>query len=65
MFDLTTILTLLAPAVIAPLGCLVFLKAIARAETARRETPAPHASIVRESAAAPVSAEAGRARQAA
>lgn len=63
MFDLTTILTLLAPAVIAPLGCLVLLKAIARAETARREEPAPPpASIVREPTA-PVSAEAPRARQ--
>ncbi len=54
MFDLTlmTILSLLAPAVIAPLACVGCLRAIRRAESARRLTrtaPAPH--IVRESAA--------------
>jgi hypothetical protein len=40
MFDLPTILTLLAPAVLAPLACLLLLRAIGRADEARRARPA-------------------------
>jgi hypothetical protein len=36
MFDLTTILTLIAPAFIALLACRLFLRALGRAEASRR-----------------------------
>lgn len=62
MFDFTTILTLIAPAVIAPLGCLAILKAIGRAE-ARRRTRAPAPVEVVVDRAAPPAAEPTRARQ--
>jgi hypothetical protein len=66
MFDLTTttILSLIVPTIVAPLACLGFVRAIARAEaarkTARRAVPPPR--IVLDSAAAPVSADRVRER---
>ena len=64
MFDLTTILTLIAPAVIAPIACLLLLRAIGRAEAKRRATPAPaqpqirlDTQIVLDSATAPLVAD--------
>ena len=67
MFNFMTILTLLAPAVIAPLGCVVFLRAIGRAEASRRATraPAPSAQIKLDSPPVAVPAEHGLERQAA
>jgi hypothetical protein len=42
MFDLATILTLIAPAFIALLACGLFLRAMGRAEAGRRaDRPAP------------------------
>jgi hypothetical protein len=61
MFDLTTttILSLIVPTIVAPLACLGCVRAIARAEaarkTARRAAPAPR--IVLDSAATSVSAD--------
>jgi hypothetical protein len=67
MFDLTTItiLSLIVPTIVAPLACLVFVRAIARAEAARHaarkavpavpKVPAPR--IVLESPAAPLTVE--------
>jgi hypothetical protein len=53
MFDLTTILTLIAPAFIALLACRLFLRALGRAEASRRaDRPlAPPARIVLDPAA--------------
>jgi len=62
MFDLMTILTLLAPAIIAPLACRFILRAIGRAEADRRPAPAPPTQIVLDSSAAPLAAEHTRAR---
>ena len=36
MFDLTTLLTLIAPAIVALVACRVFLYVLARAEASRR-----------------------------
>jgi hypothetical protein len=62
MFDLTTttILSLIVPTIVAPLACLGFVRAIARAEAARRTTrgAAPIARIVLDPVAtAPLTAE--------
>ena len=60
MFNLTltTILSLIAPAIVAPLACVGCLRAIRRAESAGRPTrsaPTPH--IVLDSAATPLAAD--------
>jgi hypothetical protein len=64
MFDLLTILTLLAPAVLAPPACLMLVRAIGRAEASREAPPVPArpAQIVLDAAAAPVVAERVRER---
>lgn len=60
MFNLTltTILSLIAPAIVAPLACVGCLRAIRRAESARRPShsaPAPH--IVLDPPATPLAAD--------
>ncbi|HLI58764.1 MAG TPA: hypothetical protein VKV21_03775 [Solirubrobacteraceae bacterium] len=57
MFDLTTILTLLAPAVVAPFGCLAILKALARAEARREARPPARVEVVPGGAVAPTPVE--------
>jgi hypothetical protein len=74
MFDFTTILTLIAPPAIAPLGCLATLKAIKRAElrrTAHGRAPievvldrtATSVEVVLECSAAAAAAEDVRSRR--
>jgi hypothetical protein len=67
MFTFMTIITLLAPAVLAPLGCLVLLRAIGHAEASRRASriSAPSAQITLDPTPVPVPAEHGLERQAA
>jgi hypothetical protein len=64
MFNLTltTILSLIAPAVVAPLACLGCLRAIRHAESTRRPNRAPAPHIVLDSAASPLAAEPVRER---
>jgi hypothetical protein len=66
MFDLTTttILSLIVPTIIGPLACLGFVRAIARAEAARRtaRAAAPIARIVLDPVAAPLTADRARER---
>jgi hypothetical protein len=67
MFDLMTIITLVAPAIIVPIACLSVLRIMGRAETTGRasRSSASAARIVLDSATAPVAAEHARERSAA
>jgi hypothetical protein len=61
MFDIATIITLIAPAVVAPLGCVIVVRAIERAEATRRRARPPAPAILLDSSpAASVSAERAR-----
>ncbi len=50
MFDLITILTLLAPAVLAPIVCLIALKVLARSERGHAPAPQSVAAFTRPAA---------------
>lgn len=73
MFNLTTILALIAPAVIGPLACFVLLHFIERAESDRQTPVAPaspaqaavDAQIALDPGAAPAPAKQARERTAA